>query len=119
MPSAQKLVIPARAKPSNNELLDNFEPDEKKLNEIENNIFNKISESVEKIFSIPIFEPTRLTFNSKSISSKILEQDESKRLQSVIEKGTNRKNSIEDRFKEIEEADEEDEERATFLANLY
>ena len=104
VPTTQKLVIKPKDKDSKNpNLIKDLEPNEDKIKEIENNIFHKISESVDKIFSFGSVE-SRMTFNIPGLN----EAQESSSLQNKNTK--NRENDIKsNKYKEIDEEIDEDE----------
>lgn len=110
IPSTQKIGLRKKRKSSKEDgLMDNFEPDEDKIDEIEANIFTKITESVEKIFNVNPFD-TRSTFTGYSMMASNLEfNPEIERRQTLHFKQNERKHSIEDRFQEIAEVPEEEE----------
>ena len=117
VPSTQRLVVGSKRRESKDtSILFDLEPNEDKINEIESNIFNKISESVEKIFNLASNE-SRMTFNIPKLKSGGIDLDQNFRMQTVFEKEPKRRKSIEDRFKEIAEASEEDE-RETYKLNM-
>jgi hypothetical protein len=110
IPSTQKIGLRKKRKTSNeNGLMENFEPDENKIDQIEANIFTKITESVEKIFNVNPFD-TRSTFTGYSMITSSLDfNPEIERRQTLHFKQNERKHSIEDRFQEIAEVPEEEE----------
>lgn len=117
VPSTQRLVVGSKRRESKDtSILFDLEPNEDKINEIESNIFNKISESVEKIFNLASNE-SRMTFNIPKLKSGGIDLDQNFRMQTIFEKEPKRRKSIEDRFKEIAEASEEDE-RETYKLNM-
>ena len=117
VPSTQRLIIvPKRRESKDTSLIGDLEPDEDKIKEIESNIFNKISQSVEKIFNLNSTE-SRMTFSIPKLNAGF-DLDKNLRMQTVYEKENKRRKSIEDRFKEIAEASDE-EERETFRFNMY
>lgn len=117
VPSTQRLVVGSKRRESKDtSILFDLEPDEDKINEIESNIFNKITESVEKIFNLTTNE-SRMTFNIPKVKSGGMDFDQNFRMQTIFDKVPKRRKSIEDRFKEIAEASEEDE-RETYRISM-
>lgn len=110
IPSTQKIGLTRKRKQSTDStLLDDFEPDENKIDEIENNIFSKITESVDKIFNQPAFE-SRATFSGYSMLTPDLDcPTPDNRFRMTMKQPDDRHNSIEDQFQEIAEAPEEEE----------
>ena len=104
VPTTQKLIIkPIDNDSKNPNLIKDFEPNEDKIKEIENNIFHKISESVDKIFSFGSVE-SRVTFNIPGLN------DAQESLNSQNKNTKNRENDIKsNKYKEIVEEIDEDE----------
>lgn len=108
IPSTQKLGLSAQRQKAKDTLLADFEPDEIKIDEIESNIFNKISESVDKIFNAQ-FSDTRTTFTGYKLEANDLFANLDKPRHTISSKSKDRKRSMEERFKEIAELPEEEE----------
>jgi hypothetical protein len=108
IPSTQKIGLKKRRKQSDNSLLDNFEPDENKIDEIEASIFNKITESVDKIFNVQSTEH-RASFSGYQIFGNGLDFDIQERGQTIKKVNNERANSMEEHFQEIAEVPEEEE----------
>lgn len=110
IPSTQKIAFGKKLKQAkDSSLLDEVEHDENKLDEIEHDIFTKITESVDKIFKLPSLD-ARSTFSGYKMLSTDFELTKDRpRVQTIREKPSERRHSIEERFQQIAEADEEEE----------
>lgn len=119
IPSTQKLAFNKKLKQAkDSSLLDAVEHDENKLDEIENDIFTKITESVDKIFKLPSLD-ARSTFSGYKMLTPDLDLTKDRPRTQTINEGTReRRHSIEERFQEIAEADEE-EEKETRKGTMY
>ena len=107
IPSTQKLGLKKKKKNSQDfEDLQNFEPDEHKIEEIENNIFSKITESVDKIFNI---QDTRSTFTGYAMIGTDLEADHGNNYRMSVAVKEDKTLKVQDQFDEIVEAPEEEE----------
>lgn len=113
VPSTQKLGLGKKKKSSKEveDLFNSFDYDEK-IDQIGNNIFNKITETVDKICNVPKFE-RRATFTGYSMEPPDLSYNpDTYRMQTIVDKTPKDKDKFEENFKEITEAPE-DEERDT------
>ena len=114
IPSTQKLGISSKKRQSKDTstLLADLEPDDAKINEIEHNIFNKISESVDKIFNAQLSD-SRSTFTGFKISTNDLDlsqsQDNHRMTMAKPTASQQNKKSLDDKFKEIAELPEEED----------
>jgi hypothetical protein len=108
VPSTQKIGLNKKRKQSKDEVtVEGFEPDENMMDVIENNIFSKITESVDKIFNLQNFD-ARSTFSGYKMNAQGLDIDDTFARMTIANKPA-RRDSFEDRLQEIAELEEEDE----------
>ena len=114
IPSTQKIGFGKRKKKNSNDFsnFEKFEYDENKIDEIENNIFSKITESVDKIFNLPTMD-ARSTFSGYQMLGNQLDtsHDNSYRM-TIAEKKNDR--DIVEAFDQIAEVPEEEERDTRF-----
>ena len=114
IPSTQKLGISNKKRQSKDTstLFADLEPDDAKIEEIEHNIFNKISESVDKIFNAQLSD-SRSTFTGFKISTDDLilsqSQDNYRMTMAKPTSSQKRRKSFDEKFKEIAELPEEED----------
>lgn len=110
VPSTQKLGISKEKRKSKDtaSLLGDFEPDDTKINEIESNIFNKISESVDKIFNAQVSD-SRSTFTGFKMTTNDLVVNQDNYRMTLANPKIQRRNSLDEKFMEIAELPEEED----------
>jgi hypothetical protein len=117
IPSTQTLGLKKKRKQSkDDQVIEGFEPDGNMIDEIENNIFSKITESVDKIFNIQNFDP-RSTFTNYKMKNQEIDVGEEVASRMTIVNQPERRSSFEDRLQEIAELEDEDE-RGTKRSNM-
>ncbi|CAI2359358.1 unnamed protein product [Moneuplotes crassus] len=111
IPSTQKIGLKSRKRKNSKDMknIENFELDENKIDEIESNIFTKITESVDKIFNLPNTD-ARSTFSGYQIfGGPTLGDAKDSEFRMTVNDKTNKDHTSVKPFGEIEEVPEEEE----------
>lgn len=111
IPSTQKIGLKNRKRKKSKDMnnLENFELDENKIDQIETNIFTKITESVDKIFNLPD-AGARSTFSGyQMFGGPTLGDTSGSNFRMTMNEKSNQDANGSKGFDEIEEAPEEEE----------